>query len=146
MVKGPHGKNGMKRKRKADSRVTGAANAPQHELLERARREMHLKARLRFRGGGRCADTGVITASIWDHWQIIPRQYRQRYYTAPWTYFWFPTETVLECREKDFRFTTKQPLDRHFERRILDDYCSRPLTSRGLAAATRSKVNGNCHK
>ena len=94
-------------KRKAASRVTGAANPQQRAMLERARHEMHVSGPLRFRRGGYCAAGGATTASIWDHWEIVPQQGRQRYHRVRWTYFWFLYSDVLECRQKDFRLTLR---------------------------------------
>src|SRR6266478_5617225 len=81
---------------------------PVRLLVERTRREMNLNGSLRFNPGGNCSEGGATTLPHWDHWQIIHRQPRQRYHTARWTYLWFPTKNVLECRQKDFRFKTSE--------------------------------------
>jgi hypothetical protein len=101
---------------------------PVRLLVERARREMNVTGPLRFIPGGKCPDGGAIVAPYWDHWQIIHRQPRQRYHTARWAYLWFPTKNMLECRQKDFRFTVSRgDLTRHDERRILNRYRRMPL-------------------
>ncbi len=118
------------KKRKAASPVTGAASAQQRVMLDRARHEMHVSGSLRCRRGGSCAKGGATTASIWDHWEIVPRQRRQRYHRVRWTFFWFPHPDVMQCRQKEFRFRFKDrttALTPAIQERILNDYRSMPI-------------------
>jgi len=118
------------RKRRAARPVTGAANAQQRATLDRAQHEMQISAPLRFRRGGYCAEGFTTTASIWDHWEIVPRQGRQRYHRVWWTFFYFPHPAVLQCRQKEFGFRFKDmttELTPEIQRRILNRYRSMPI-------------------
>ncbi len=104
---------------------------PVRLLVERARREMNLNGSLRFDPGGKCSEGGATTLTLphWDHFQLIPRQFRQRKHTVRWTYFyWVQQDNRLYCRQKDFRLTSeKEKLDTEDERRILAHFQGTPF-------------------
>lgn len=130
-------------KRKAARPIIGAANAQQRAMLDRAAHEMQVTGPLRFRRGGYCREGGAMTASIWDHWEIVPRQRRQRYHRVRWIFFWFPQPDMMQCHQKEFPVRSKDrtpELTPEIQERILNHYRSMPIELATLGGG--DKFNG----